>query len=157
MRPCTQGIVITVALRGNLVPDKAIIREALSGSLCRCTGYQSMVAASGVARLGRWIYERARPGQAERGLDGLSRPRGLPLPDRERSLHRLRRDAKSLPALSLRLGLQRQITVNPGSRRRDALRRAVFLGGSRVRRGTCMGSYPEPFDQVRELSGLLGQ
>lgn len=44
---CTPGIVMTmeVWLRDNLAPDEASIREALSGNLCRCTGYQSIVAA----------------------------------------------------------------------------------------------------------------
>ena len=42
---CTPGFVMaTVALLAeNPSPDEAEIREALSGNICRCTGYQSIV------------------------------------------------------------------------------------------------------------------
>ena len=44
---CTPGFVVTVTafLEGNPTPDDTEIREALSGNLCRCTGYQGIVAA----------------------------------------------------------------------------------------------------------------
>lgn len=44
---CTPGILTTLVpfLRDNPDPDEAEIREALSGNLCRCTGYQNIVAA----------------------------------------------------------------------------------------------------------------
>jgi carbon-monoxide dehydrogenase small subunit len=44
---CTPGFVVTVTavLRDDPDPDDAAIREALSGNLCRCTGYQGIVAA----------------------------------------------------------------------------------------------------------------
>lgn len=44
---CTPGIVLTMQayLRDNPAPDEAAIREALSGNLCRCTGYQNIVRA----------------------------------------------------------------------------------------------------------------
>jgi len=44
---CTPGIVMTFEafLRENPDPSEAQIREALSGNLCRCTGYQNIVAA----------------------------------------------------------------------------------------------------------------
>ena len=44
---CTPGIVLTVQafLRDNPAPDEAEIREALSGNLCRCTGYHFIVEA----------------------------------------------------------------------------------------------------------------
>jgi carbon-monoxide dehydrogenase small subunit len=47
---CTPGFLmqITALLNENPHPDEAEIREALSGNLCRCTGYQSIV--SGVLR-----------------------------------------------------------------------------------------------------------
>lgn len=32
-------------LERNPEPDEAAVRDALSGSLCRCTGYQPIVAA----------------------------------------------------------------------------------------------------------------
>jgi carbon-monoxide dehydrogenase small subunit len=44
---CTPGILMTmtVLLRDQPNPDEATIREALSGHLCRCTGYQHIVQA----------------------------------------------------------------------------------------------------------------
>ncbi|MCZ7660334.1 MAG: (2Fe-2S)-binding protein [Xanthobacteraceae bacterium] len=44
---CTPGIVITMEawLAENPNPSEAEIREALSGNLCRCTGYHNIVAA----------------------------------------------------------------------------------------------------------------
>ena len=44
---CTPGILMTMKafLDENPAPDEALIREALSGNLCRCTGYQHIVAA----------------------------------------------------------------------------------------------------------------
>jgi aerobic carbon-monoxide dehydrogenase small subunit len=47
---CTPGFAmqITALLAENPHPDEAEIREALSGNICRCTGYQSIV--NGVLR-----------------------------------------------------------------------------------------------------------
>jgi carbon-monoxide dehydrogenase small subunit len=44
---CTPGIVMTFEayLRENPSPSEAQVREALSGNLCRCTGYQNIVRA----------------------------------------------------------------------------------------------------------------
>jgi carbon-monoxide dehydrogenase small subunit len=44
---CTPGILMTMAafLAENVVPTEAEVREALSGNLCRCTGYQHIVDA----------------------------------------------------------------------------------------------------------------
>jgi carbon-monoxide dehydrogenase small subunit len=44
---CTPGILMTLVpfLQGNPNPTEQEIREALSGNLCRCTGYQHIVAA----------------------------------------------------------------------------------------------------------------
>jgi aerobic carbon-monoxide dehydrogenase small subunit len=44
---CTPGFVISVTafLRDNLNPTDEEIRDALSGNLCRCTGYQGILAA----------------------------------------------------------------------------------------------------------------
>ena len=44
---CTPGILMTlVAFRkDNPAPDEAQVRAALSGNLCRCTGYQHIVDA----------------------------------------------------------------------------------------------------------------
>jgi carbon-monoxide dehydrogenase small subunit len=44
---CTPGFVISVTayLRENPDPSEEEIREALSGNLCRCTGYQGIIKA----------------------------------------------------------------------------------------------------------------
>ena len=44
---CTPGIIMTIEafLKENVDPTDAEIRDALSGNLCRCTGYQNIVAA----------------------------------------------------------------------------------------------------------------
>jgi 3-oxo-Delta1-steroid hydratase/dehydrogenase small subunit len=48
---CTPGILMTMKafLEETPQPDEAQIREALSGNLCRCTGYQHIVAAVALA------------------------------------------------------------------------------------------------------------
>ena len=53
---CTPGILMTMKafLDENANPSEAEIREALSGNLCRCTGYQHIVDAV------RLAAERAR-------------------------------------------------------------------------------------------------
>ena len=45
---CTPGVLMTLTefLRENPDPSESEVREALSGNLCRCTGYQGMVAAA---------------------------------------------------------------------------------------------------------------
>ncbi|MCH7563783.1 MAG: (2Fe-2S)-binding protein [Gemmatimonadetes bacterium] len=48
---CTPGILMTLVpfLRENPDPSEAEVRAALSGNLCRCTGYQNIVAATRLA------------------------------------------------------------------------------------------------------------
>ena len=48
---CTPGILMTLVpfLRDHADPDERAIRQALSGNLCRCTGYQNIIAAVGLA------------------------------------------------------------------------------------------------------------
>jgi carbon-monoxide dehydrogenase small subunit len=48
---CTPGILMTLVpfLRENPSPSEAEIREALSGNLCRCTGYAGIVEAAKLA------------------------------------------------------------------------------------------------------------
>ncbi len=45
---CTPGILMTLApfLAENPAPTEQEVREALSGNLCRCTGYQNIVDAA---------------------------------------------------------------------------------------------------------------
>jgi len=42
---CTPGILMTLVpfLEKNPEPDEATIRQAISGNICRCTGYQNIV------------------------------------------------------------------------------------------------------------------
>jgi aerobic-type carbon monoxide dehydrogenase small subunit (CoxS/CutS family) len=44
---CTPGMLMSAAelLRVNPTPDREAIVEAIGGNLCRCTGYQNIVAA----------------------------------------------------------------------------------------------------------------
>jgi aerobic carbon-monoxide dehydrogenase small subunit len=44
---CTPGMILTTVdlLQNNPQPSEAEIRHALEGNLCRCTGYQNIVAA----------------------------------------------------------------------------------------------------------------
>jgi aerobic-type carbon monoxide dehydrogenase small subunit (CoxS/CutS family) len=53
---CTPGFLMTVyeLLKENSSPSEDEIRERLSGNLCRCTGYQNIVAAV------LWAAERLR-------------------------------------------------------------------------------------------------
>ena len=45
---CTPGVLMTLTelLAATPAPSEAQIRDALSGHLCRCTGYQNIVAAA---------------------------------------------------------------------------------------------------------------
>ena len=45
---CTPGMVISIAafLKDNPDPTEAEVRTAISGNICRCTGYQPIVAAA---------------------------------------------------------------------------------------------------------------
>jgi carbon-monoxide dehydrogenase small subunit len=61
---CTPGFLTTVAgyLAEHPDPTEAEAREAVSGNLCRCTGYQNIVAA--VLRAAEIQRERADVGEA---------------------------------------------------------------------------------------------
>ena len=52
---CTPGMIMTAAdlLATNPTPSEAEIRHALAGNLCRCTGYQNIVAAIQAAAAAR--------------------------------------------------------------------------------------------------------
>lgn len=52
---CTPGFLMTLLpfLEENPSPSEAEIREAISGNLCRCTGYQHIVAAAMLAARGK--------------------------------------------------------------------------------------------------------
>jgi aerobic-type carbon monoxide dehydrogenase small subunit (CoxS/CutS family) len=45
---CTPGMLMTLQafLKETPDPDEAAVREAISGNICRCTGYQGIVAAA---------------------------------------------------------------------------------------------------------------
>ena len=58
---CTPGMILTSAsfLKQKPAPDRREIREALSGNLCRCTGYQKIVDA--VAAAAGRMGEKSEP------------------------------------------------------------------------------------------------
>ena len=45
---CTPGIVVALhcLFVGNPTPDEKEVRDAISGNICRCTGYQPIIAAA---------------------------------------------------------------------------------------------------------------
>ncbi|HYY60952.1 MAG TPA: 2Fe-2S iron-sulfur cluster-binding protein, partial [Burkholderiales bacterium] len=45
---CTPGVLMTLTelFAANAAPTEAQVRDVLSGHLCRCTGYQNIVAAA---------------------------------------------------------------------------------------------------------------
>ncbi len=59
---CTPGMMMTTRwlLDRDDDPDEATIREAISGQLCRCTGYENIVRAV------RWAAEHQREEREER-------------------------------------------------------------------------------------------
>ena len=58
---CTPGMMMTARalLDRDPDPDEATIREALSGNICRCTGYENIVRAI------RWAATHRMPAPAE--------------------------------------------------------------------------------------------
>ena len=56
---CTPGMMMTARalLDANPDPDEATIREAISGNLCRCTGYENIIRAV------RWAAEHREGAQ----------------------------------------------------------------------------------------------
>ncbi len=44
---CTPGMLMSALelLRNNPQPDREAIKEAIGGNLCRCTGYQNIIAS----------------------------------------------------------------------------------------------------------------
>jgi aerobic-type carbon monoxide dehydrogenase small subunit (CoxS/CutS family) len=57
---CTSGMIVAAAdlLKQNPLPSQEEIRRAISGNLCRCTGYESIVNA---------VYRAAHGGRLSRG------------------------------------------------------------------------------------------
>jgi carbon-monoxide dehydrogenase small subunit len=62
---CTPGLIVAVEdlLRREPDPDDAAVREALAGNLCRCTGYEKILAAVQIAALDRSL-DRSIEGDA---------------------------------------------------------------------------------------------
>ena len=60
---CTPGFLVTLVpfLERNPNPSDQEIREAISGNLCRCTGYQNIVKA--VQRASRQLSGSSEPGE----------------------------------------------------------------------------------------------
>jgi carbon-monoxide dehydrogenase small subunit len=62
---CTPGMVLSARALLDRVPDatEPLIREALSGNLCRCTGYAKIVRAVGMAARSRKALGSSRDGK----------------------------------------------------------------------------------------------
>ena len=71
---CTPGMLITAIelLQDNPDPNEQEVREALSGNLCRCTGYQAIVNAVLAAA------RKAQPVENETGRSQKTSSRGKP-------------------------------------------------------------------------------
>jgi xanthine dehydrogenase small subunit len=84
---CTPGFVMSMyaLYLNNRAPTRADIDDALSGNLCRCTGYRPIVDAC----LHMYDYTRIEPDEAQlvAGLRALRRDRGLTLELRQASYH----------------------------------------------------------------------
>lgn len=81
---CAPGMLIVSwsLLRGGGAVDEAAVRQALSGSLCRCTGYEKPVAAilAAAGRAGTSLHG----GRGERGGSGRGGGAGAPPAARRR-------------------------------------------------------------------------
>lgn len=66
---CTPGMMLTGAalLESNPEPSEAEIRMAISGNLCRCTGYQNIVHA--IQSAGRTLVENGSSAHDDAGLE----------------------------------------------------------------------------------------
>lgn len=64
---CTPGLLMTavVALQDEPTMDRARLRERLSGNLCRCTGYQTIIDA--VAAAGQRMHDADSGPESDRG------------------------------------------------------------------------------------------
>lgn len=73
---CTSGFLttITAGLRDNPDPDDEQAREMIGGNLCRCTGYQNILAS--VHRAAEITRERAASHPAAAGKPAAGRPAG---------------------------------------------------------------------------------
>ncbi|MGH9114680.1 MAG: (2Fe-2S)-binding protein, partial [Acidimicrobiales bacterium] len=63
---CTPGMMMTARwlLDRNPDPEEATIREAISGNLCRCTGYENIVRSI------RWVVEHPVESEELAGAGG---------------------------------------------------------------------------------------
>ena len=70
---CTPGILMTLMefLDENPAPTEAEVREAISGNLCRCTGYQGIVAAALDAAAHLRGSNRAQAGTSSARVDSV--------------------------------------------------------------------------------------
>ncbi len=68
---CTPGMLITAIdlIQKDIAPTPADVRDALSGNLCRCTGYQNIVDAVLAAMAARAGVSNGAPAVAGEGND----------------------------------------------------------------------------------------
>jgi 4-hydroxybenzoyl-CoA reductase subunit gamma len=64
---CTPGMIMAAEglLRSNAAPDEAAIRTALSGNLCRCTGYVKIIESVQAAQAGEAAQRVGEPRAGE--------------------------------------------------------------------------------------------
>jgi carbon-monoxide dehydrogenase small subunit len=70
---CTPGLLMTLVafLREHPAPSEEEIRQAISGNLCRCTGYENIVKAASTPNLGNLLSV-----SADQPSDGSDRQQG---------------------------------------------------------------------------------
>jgi len=68
---CTPGMLITAVdlIQKDIAPTPADVRDALSGNLCRCTGYQNIIDAVLAAMAARAGISSGAPAVAGEGND----------------------------------------------------------------------------------------
>jgi carbon-monoxide dehydrogenase small subunit len=139
---CTPGFVTTITayLEDNPDPTPEEAREAISGNLCRCTGYQNIVGGlprrrdpSGpptVPRSTRSILGTT-DGRARAAHEHASVRRARPAPGGPPSAHRQR----PLPRRPRARGTDRRVRAQPARPRADRRHRHRRRVGGRRRRG----------------------
>jgi len=66
---CTPGMIMSAValLASNPLPTRAQIREAISGNLCRCTGYNAIIESidDAARRMSEWAAVAQNAGAAQ--------------------------------------------------------------------------------------------
>ena len=131
---CTPGMIMAAEalLRRNAAPSETEIRDALSGNLCRCTGYvkiiESVQAAAGGRRAGSRPMTTASSAPRSTGAIGVRQP----LIDGVEKVTGQARYTADLPAAGALVGAILRSPVAHGEIRRIDASRARALPGVRA-------------------------